>query len=181
MRTRRNVALLIETSNAYARGLLEGIVSYMRENRVWSIYLPEHSRGDRPPSWLADWDGDGVIARIENAAIARALARMERPVVDVSAARLLPSLPWVETDNAAFAQAAAEHLLERGFKHFGFCADGRFNWSLERERGFARLVRAAGGTYSVCDPLAESRGAARRNVWSNTLARGSRRFRVRRA
>ena len=157
---RRQVALLIETSNAYARGLLEGIVAYLRENRAWSIYLPEHSRGDSPPPWLAGWEGDGIIARIENAAIARALARVDLPVVDVSAARLLPSLPWVETDNAAFARAAAEHLLERGFKHFGFCADGRFNWSLEREREFSRLVRAAGGTYSACDLPAESLGDA---------------------
>lgn len=156
----RKVALLIETSNAYARGLLAGIVSYMRENRRWSIYLPEHSRGDRPPSWLAGWNGDGVIARIENAAIARALAHVNLPVVDVSAARLIPALPWVETDNAAFARAAADHLLERGFKHFGFCADSRFNWSVEREREFSRLVREAGGTCSVCDPHAETRGDA---------------------
>ncbi len=157
---RRRVALLIETSNAYARGLLEGIVAYMRENRRWSVYLPEHSRGDRPPSWLAEWSGDGVIARIENAAIARALTRLGLPTVDVSAARLIPSLPWVETDNAAFARAAAEHLLERGFKHFGFCADGRFTLSLEREREFSRRVREAGGTCRVCDPRAEIKADA---------------------
>src|SRR5205814_7588687 len=33
------VALLVETSNAYARGLLRGIVSYIREHRLWSLYL----------------------------------------------------------------------------------------------------------------------------------------------
>lgn len=44
------VALLIETSNAYARGLMRGIVGYMREHRPWSIYLSEHMRGDRPPA-----------------------------------------------------------------------------------------------------------------------------------
>ena len=53
--TLRNVALLIETSNAYARGLLRGIVSYIREHGPWSIYLAEHGRGDGPPAWLDTW------------------------------------------------------------------------------------------------------------------------------
>jgi DNA-binding LacI/PurR family transcriptional regulator len=119
----KNVALLIETSNAYARGLLRGIVSYMRENPNWSIHLAEHGRGDHPPHWLADWKGDGIIARIETPTIARALRRVTMPVVDVSAARLIPSLPWFETDDAAIAQLAYEHLKERGFKRFAYCGD----------------------------------------------------------
>jgi len=59
------------------------------------------------------------------------------PTVDVSAARLLTRLPWVETDDQAISRLAAEHLLDRGFKHFGYCGDPRFNWSKWRERYFA--------------------------------------------
>jgi LacI family transcriptional regulator len=147
------VAMLIETSNAYARDLMRGIVAHLREHRSWSIYLCEHMRGDRPPAWLAEWDGDGVIARIENPAIARAIGRLRIPVVDVSAARLLPTLPWVETDDPAIARLAADHLLERGFKNFGFCGDERFNWSKWRCEHFARLIGEAGHTCSVYEPL----------------------------
>jgi len=50
MRKRRSVALLIETSNAYARGLLSGIMDYVRQHEPWSIYLPELARGDVPGS-----------------------------------------------------------------------------------------------------------------------------------
>ncbi|MEI7902196.1 MAG: hypothetical protein WCK89_18240 [bacterium] len=71
--------MLIETSNAYARGLLGGIVAYMRENRHWSICLAEHGRGDVPPVWLSRWKGYGIIARVENKAIARALTRTGLP------------------------------------------------------------------------------------------------------
>ena len=144
-RTRPKVALLIETSNAYARGLLGGIVAYMRERREWSIYLAEHGRGAKPPRWLTGWRGDGIIARIENAFIARALRSVNLPVVDVSAARLVSSLPWVETDDTAFARMGADHLLERGFKHFGYCGDDRFNWSKWRSECFAKFVGEAGG------------------------------------
>jgi len=147
------VALLIETSNAYARGLMRGIVGYMREHRPWSIYLSEHTRGDRPPIWLTDWDGDGVIARIETKAIARAIEGLSLPVVDVSAARLIPTLPWVETDDPAVAHLAAEHLMERGFRNFGFCGDDRFNWSKWRCDRFRRLVCDAGHSCSVYPQL----------------------------
>ena len=50
----KQVALLIETSNAYARGLLRGVVAYIREHRPWSLYLAEHSRGEQPPASHAD-------------------------------------------------------------------------------------------------------------------------------
>lgn len=138
------VALLIETSNAYARGLLRGVVSYVREHRSWSLYLSEHNRGDQPPKWLAHWDGHGIIARIENNAIASALRDVQLPIVDVSAARLLPSLPWFETDDGAIAHIAAEHLMERGFKRFGYAGDARFKWSNWRCEHFQNSVRAAG-------------------------------------
>ena len=144
MKPPRQVALLIETSNAYARGLLHGIVAYLREHQPWSLYLAEHTRGDRPPAWLKDWSGDGVVARIENASIARALSRLKIPVIDVSAARLLPKLPWFETDNAEIARLAYGHLAERGFKTFAFCGDDRFPWSRLRSAEFAGLARAAG-------------------------------------
>jgi LacI family transcriptional regulator len=106
--------------------------------------MMEQGRGDDPPPWLANWDGDGVIARIETPRIARAVVKCGLPAVDLSAARLVPALPWVETDDAEIARLAAEHFLERGFKHFGYCGDARFNWSVWREGFFAEQLRRAG-------------------------------------
>lgn len=152
---RRQVALLIETSNAYARGLLQGIVHYIREHDAWAFDLMEQGRGDDPPAWLASWVGDGIIARIETARIAQAVVRAGLPAVDVSAARLVPALPWVETDDAQIARLAAEHLLERGFKHFAFCGDARFNWSRWREEHFVARIAAAGFEVAVHTPEGE--------------------------
>jgi LacI family transcriptional regulator len=153
---RRQVALLIETSNAYARGLLQGVVHYIREHEPWSFHLMEQGRGDDPPPWLANWDGDGIIARIETPRIARAVVKSGVPAVDVSAARLVPELPWVETDDEQIARLAVEHLLERGFKHFAFCGDARFNWSVWREKHFCARVAAAGQTVHSYRPEVET-------------------------
>ena len=174
MKKQPRVALLIETSNAYGRGLLRGVVAYAREHRPWSFYFVEQGRGDAPPPWLAKWDGDGIIARIENPRIARAVAESGLPAVDISAARLMPSIPWVETNDTAVAQMAAEHLLERGFRHFGFCGDARFNWSRWRCTAFTERIRAAGFDCSVYSPLAKKQMRAEAHVagigaWLKTL------------
>ena len=103
------VAVLIEASNAYGRGLLEGIHRHLRENEPWTILLPEHGRGMPPLEMLARWKGDGIIARIETPAIAAAIKRLRRgrplAVVDVSAGRLLDGVP------VARALAALEATL----------------------------------------------------------------------
>jgi LacI family transcriptional regulator, galactose operon repressor len=140
MKKRLKVALLIESSNAYARGLLQGVIDYMQEHQAWSIYIPEQGRGDSPPSWLKNWNGDGIIARIENQEIADALKQTDVPVVDVSAARLIPELPWVETDDKKIAELAAEHLLKRGFQTLAFCGNSQFNWSHWRQKYFKAIV-----------------------------------------
>ena len=115
----------------------------------WSVYLGERGRGDRPPDWLAKWDGDGIIARIENRSIARALEGMRVPVVDLSAAGLLPRAPVVTTDNAAIARLAVQHFTERGFRHFGYCGEARFAWSVARGKCFSLFARTHGHTCAI--------------------------------
>lgn len=140
MSRRPAVALLIETSNAYARGLLRGIIEFQRERDAWSVYLPEQERGALPPQWLRRWRGDGLIARIENDAIARAVQGTGLPVVDVSAARKIAGIPWVETDDRKVAELAAQHLLDRGFTQLAYCGEPQFNWSRWRGEAFRQFV-----------------------------------------
>jgi LacI family transcriptional regulator len=65
---------------------------------------------------------------------------------------LLPELPWFETDDAAFAQAAFDHLRERGFRRFAYCGDDQFNWSKWRAKHFSRAAKACGCPVSVYQP-----------------------------
>lgn len=173
-RPRKTVALLVETSNEYARGLLRGVVAYVREHRPWSTYLAEHGRGDAPPHWLGRWSGDGIIARVENPRIAKAVRASGLPVVDCSAARLVPDVPWVETDDAKIAALAFEHLVGRGFKRFAFCGDGRFNWSKWRGDALAALVREAGHelhTFDAHAPAGPLNGNGNGHGWADELER----------
>ena len=140
----RHVALLVETSNAYARGLLVGIRKYLVAHPGWSIYLAEHSRHETDLSWLDGWRGHGVLARIENQETADCVRGLGVPAVDLSAASLTPELPCVETDDDTIARWAVAHFAERGLRNLAFCGDGRFGWSVKRAAGYATHARALG-------------------------------------
>ncbi len=139
------------------RGLLQGIISYVRAHQPWSIYLPEQGRGDPSADWLPRWRGDGLIARIENARIAALVDQTGLPVVDVSAGRYLPRAPCVETDNRAIAEAAVDHFLERGFRNLAFCGEPVFAWSNERQHFFQQIA-AQRGLHSFLFTLSSARG-----------------------
>src|SRR5688572_33380013 len=96
---RQRVALLIESSRAYGRGLLLGVARYIRDHGRWSVFLQERSLGDFSPGWLQDWEGEGIIARVENRQMARAIQRLGLPAVDLR--HLLPDtgMPSVHTDD----------------------------------------------------------------------------------
>lgn len=142
--TRPIVALLVETSNAFSRELLHGIRDWMRSNRPWAIHLSEQGRGSEPPDWLRRWKGDGIIARMETAGIARAIRKLQLPTVNVSASGHANGIPSVISDSAAIAGLAADHLLERGLKSFGYCGDARFAWSAQHGKNFVNALKIRG-------------------------------------
>ena len=149
---RRSVALLIETSNGYCRGLLEGIGAFARTCGNWSIHLNEQERGAQPPNWLNEWNGDGIIARIETDQIGLRLKQFRIPIVDLSAARHLPGIPWADTEDRAICRLAIEHFLDRGYSNLAYCGDPGFAWSNSRRdhfRGFAQEMGCNFRDYQV--------------------------------
>ncbi len=143
------VALLVETSNAFSRELLHGVRDWMYAEGSWAVHLSEQGRGSRPPKWLASWRGDGIIARIENEMIAAAVIACEQPTVNVSASGLVPDFPSVVSDSMAIAVKAARHLLDRGLRHFAFCGDARFSWSVQHGENFVTALHNQGHTCEV--------------------------------
>jgi LacI family transcriptional regulator len=144
MNKRPRIAVLVESTRAYGRGLLAGIASYVRQHESWTIYWQERSLRDPPPRWLRGWDGHGVIARIATHELARALRSLQLPTVDLYG--WLPNGDWpcVRTDNARVARLAADHLLERGFRHIAYCGFKGVNYSEERLPLFQQCTSDAG-------------------------------------
>src|SRR3982751_1723345 len=101
MKSMRHVALLIETSGSYGRGLLRGVARYNRERGHWSTYFQPHGLGAAPPAWLRSWKGDGILARVEAPDLAAMLGDTGVPVVNLRAARPGINFPYVGLDHGA--------------------------------------------------------------------------------
>jgi LacI family transcriptional regulator len=153
------VALLIESTRAYSRRMLEGIASYVRENDPWLLHIEPRSLTDPAPAWLKEWKGDGIIARITDRASAALLRETGLPIVNLKASGdvgLPPAL--VCNDQPAIGRMAAAHLLERGFRRFAVVGIDGLEWSDRRKMGFSQALEEAGcsvESYRPCENLKE--------------------------
>jgi LacI family transcriptional regulator len=161
MPTAFKVALLIETSNRYGRDLLYGVRDWIQQRgERWSIRFTEQSRHAPIPNWLTDWQGDGIIARVDSPQIATSLKKTRLPVVDVSADRAKSAFPRVSIDNEAVTRLAVEHLKDKGIRHIAYIGDRRFMWARQRENEFRRLMKRGGQPLTIYkNRVAEKAGA----------------------
>lgn len=99
---------------------------------------------DDVPAWLENWEGEGIITRMENRAMAGVLRRLRVPTVYLREVPLNLKFSSVLTDNAAISRFAFEHLQERGFRHYAFCGFNGADYSDERRDSFSQLVSETG-------------------------------------
>ena len=141
----RHVALLIDCySGEYSRSLVHGVKKYLSENPHWSIFLHEQEKGRTNLSGLLKWEGDGILARIENEETADFIRSKNLPTVDLCHNRLIPELPYVETNCENFSLQAIEHLLSKGYRNLGFCGNSKYIWSKRREQYFRLYTKMRG-------------------------------------
>lgn len=138
---KKQVALIVETSSAYGRDLLSGIIRFMHLRDEWSVFLDQRDLWQEPPAWLDQWDGDGVITRVSTPELSRAVTANGVPMVEVSDRSAETTRPQVRSDDAAIGRLAAEHFIERGFTRFGFCGFVGEAWSERRQVAFRQTVR----------------------------------------
>ena len=140
---RPQVALLIESSRAYGRGLLRGIAAYAKLNGPWVLLAQDRGNIDPVPDWFKRWEGDGVIARVESPAMEKAIEAKGLPAVDLRGKYDL-KMPLIETNDRRVAEMAADHLLDRGFQHYAYCGFSGANYSERRLQYFPALIEKAG-------------------------------------
>lgn len=142
------VALLVESSRTYGRGVLRGIARYAHAHGPWSFFLVERDLHGGIPDILRAWRGDGIIARIEDRRMAERLLELDCPVVDVLGQENFPGIPSFDTDAAAVANVAVDFFLHAGFQYFAFIGYSGLPFSDRRRAAFARQLGEHGRTVS---------------------------------
>lgn len=138
------VALLIESSRTYGRGVLRGIARYAHVHGPWSFFVTERELHAGIPQVLKTWRGDGIIARIETRQMAERLLRLGCPVVDVLGQENFPGIPSFDTDAVAVARIAVNFFAKAGFRHLAFIGYSGIPFSDRRQAAFTRLVAEQG-------------------------------------
>ncbi|MGI9241270.1 MAG: substrate-binding domain-containing protein [Verrucomicrobiales bacterium] len=135
----KRVALLVETSLGSGREILRGIAQFARNYANWEIFHAARGLEDVIPEWLEAWEGDGVIARIQDENMLKSLKKLKTPVVDVLG---VPAhdFPLVRVDDEKISRQVAQHFLERDFGHFAFYGIEGESWSERREAAFRRAT-----------------------------------------
>lgn len=97
---------------------------------------------------LRKWGPDGIIARDSRDIVE--LASWNIPLF-VAVAMEPPESHRnnIISDNQAISKMAAEHLLERGFRHFGYCGFDDMFWSVQRGESFHARISEAGFKVSI--------------------------------
>ncbi len=154
--TRPRVALVFAE---HTKSALVGIAQYVRTNRPWSFALIPTAVEDSMPLWLAKWDCDGIIGRIVDQRTVEVFRSIRVPFVDLRGDFRELGIALVHHDDAAIGREAADHLLERGFKHFAFCGYEGVVWSGMRRDSFLERTEEAGYTAAVLElPLKDPVG-----------------------
>lgn len=146
-----HVALLIETSRSYGRGLLRGVRAWVAEHGPWSMYLELRDLSSKPPLWLKRWRGDGILTRTNNQAMADIIAATGVPAVELRASKLKQNLPFAGADNRALGEMVVDHLLDRGFRHFGLYELRTESFFEQRRDNFLQAVTQHGYECHVRD------------------------------
>ena len=157
---KRHVALIIETSSNHGRDLLAGIVRYMRMHDRWSVFLEQRDLFKQPPRWLNKWQGDGIISRATTPRLLDAISDTGVPFVELTDRKGDVEFSQIRSDDAAIGKMGAEHLLERGFKRFGYCGYKGEAWSKRREESFVKTIgQRSSGSCSLYNSTWQGRGA----------------------
>ena len=165
------VALLVETARSFGREFLSGIARYSRHYGPWIFHITPGDFEHAVPK-MKQWGGSGIIARIPNERVAKAILSANLPTIalgltdeQMRRGGPLAHLSEVSSDAVQVARLAMEHLLERQLKHFAYVGVEGRAWSRRRGEAFDEMLRKAGYQPHMYRPPKNTRD----RVWEREL------------
>ena len=163
--------MLVETARSFGREFLSGIARYSRHYGPWIFHITPGDFEHAVPK-MKQWGGSGIIARIPNERVAKAILSANLPTIalgltdeQMRRGGPLAHLSEVSSDAVQVARLAMEHLLERQLKHFAYVGVEGRAWSRRRGEAFDEMLRKAGYQPHMYRPPKNTRD----RVWEREL------------
>jgi LacI family transcriptional regulator len=173
-----HVLMLVETSRAFGRRVVEGVSRYSLENGPWLVHFEEGGVSDISLEWVRKWRGDGIIIRSVNLKISNYLMSTKLPLVELRGDEKIGHA-HVRTDFTIGAQKIFDHFHERGLREFAHFTYGANWWTDSQSQAFRAIVEQNGyrcrsfDCFPSIDPQYEWREKYRSRVskWLRSLPR----------
>jgi LacI family transcriptional regulator len=135
----------------YFGSFISGVARYGRTRGPWRLYSPvlrgfEFALQRDPQAWIEQIRPGGLIVHDALSGLAGILKKRIPTILwsTVPDGSRQARRPYLVTDNASVGAMAAEHLIDRGFRHLAFCGFDEQYWSADRRTAFAGRAEAAG-------------------------------------
>jgi LacI family transcriptional regulator len=164
------VALLVETARSFGRDFLSGVARYARHHGPWIFHITPGDFEHHVPR-MKQWGGSGIIARIPNERVSKAIQAANLPTVALGLTDAqkrsgpLAHLSEVSSDASQVAQLAMTHFRERQLKNFAYVGVEGRAWSRRRGEAFQQKLQAAGYNPHVYSYPKNARG----RMWEREL------------
>jgi LacI family transcriptional regulator len=133
----RHVLVAITDSH---HGFLKGVARYAKEHH-WHLSAEMIYTAKLP----IGWQGDGIISFVGyRNDLAEFILQSGLPAVEISFLRKDLPLPKVGGDDKRIGELAAEHFLERGYRHYAWAPFTNNASNAERYEGFCEALAHAG-------------------------------------
>lgn len=164
----QQVAVLVETESSWGCSVIRGIADYAEKHGHWNLLIGPHDHEQRLA--LPDrWRGDGIIARISSRLQVEQIREKRVPTVNVDDLyEDLPGVASVITAETERARLAMSHLLDKGFREFGYFAPPSNQYSNKRQLAFVAAVKQEGYT---CHEYKPGFRAGRKISWEEQQRR----------
>lgn len=143
------ILLLVNFSEEYGRGLLNGIAKYSRlfgPLNFCRIPLINGSKKElkHTIAWAKSWGVNGIIAQIENERTFEKLLQLEIPLIAQDTNERFLGIPNITGLYKETGQMAGDYFIAKGFKNFAFYGFDNMVWSRERCEGYCERVNEFG-------------------------------------
>lgn len=164
------IHVVLRLDTGYDRAILRGAIAQARLHPTWDLSINPFTNDQKATErmLLADRPA-GVVGRIIGSSLWQCTADIGAKVVSVTHMEHRPDCCRVGVDDTAAGAMAAEHLLEKGFHHFGFLGVADAALSHDRLAGFAGAIEAAGCHVEVGPSLGWGPGLSALSPQEQTL------------
>ena len=169
----KRIGIFVERHWHYGRSICEGVAAFASARDDWKFDFPDW---EVLKSQSALRKYEGFIVRVFGEDMADALARTNRPVVDVFGAGFNPAFAIVDQDSEGIGRMAARYFIEHRFTNFGFLGYALHHYSIRRRDAFIAELRGNGFECSTF----ENRTTTTRTLGGHVLKTGHFDFRMNR-